>query len=574
MLKFVLLFLTLSGLQARPIAAPGQRMSSSDRHPVGFKRSVEHAGFPERVPDGFRQGTEPTRKFLVDLKTGLVKEHISEMERRVVPVDVPAQRRAGGWVRVEKPSTVDVPETQSRMSIPAGFRQGTEPKMSIPVGFRQGTQPKMSIPVGFRQGTQPKMSIPVGFRQGTEPEMSNLIEEPQQNIQLPVAFRLQTEPKWSMPVGFRQGTEPKMSIPVGFRQGTEPKMSIPVGFRQGTQPKMSIPVGFRQGTEPEMSNLIEEPQQNIQLPVAFRLETEPKLSMPVGFRQGTEPKMSIPVGFRQGTEPKMSIPVGFRQGTEPKMSIPVGFRQGTEPEMSNLIEEPQQNIQLPVAFRLETEPKMSIPVGFRQGTEPKMSIPVGFRQGTEPKMSIPVGFRQGTEPKMSIPVGFRQGTEPEMSNLIEEPQQNMQLPVAFRQATRVQTHKMACNGEMISGKCYEFNPNMLSYKDAQAFCRNLAPDADLASITNRDLHSRLVSLVTKGGGNNPVLTWLGGIVKNQQASWVDGSKWSYSDWMPGHPNIHADKPACVEMFKIDESWWSVADCELKRASLCSYPVTA
>uniref|UniRef100_M4A0G9 C-type lectin domain-containing protein n=1 Tax=Xiphophorus maculatus TaxID=8083 RepID=M4A0G9_XIPMA len=227
----------------------------------------------------------------------------------------------------------------------------------------------------------------------------------------------------------------------------------------------------------------------------------------------------------------------------------------------------------------------SVPAGFRQGTEPSRKFLVDLNTGLVKEhisemerrvvFNVFIAFRQGTEPKMSIPTDFRQGTEPEMSHLIElrkEAQQNMQVPVAFRQATRAQTHKMACNGEIISGKCYEFNPNSLSYKDA--FCRNLAPDAELASITNRDLHSRLVSLVTKGGENDPVLTWLGGIVKNQQASWVDGSKWSYSDWMPGHPNIHTDKPACVEMFKIDESWWSVADCELKRASLCSYPVTA
>lgn len=58
-------------------------MSLPDRHPDGFKRSVEHAGVRESVPAGFRQGTEPSRKFLVDLNTGLVKEHINEMERRV-----------------------------------------------------------------------------------------------------------------------------------------------------------------------------------------------------------------------------------------------------------------------------------------------------------------------------------------------------------------------------------------------------------------------------------------------------------------------------------------------------------
>ncbi|KAF7214839.1 transcript variant X3 [Nothobranchius furzeri] len=423
MFKSLLLFLALSGLQALPVP---RQASSTYQLPDGSVRDIGHVR--ESVSDGFRQGTEPSRRFLVDLNTGLVKEHISEMDRKVVSDDVPAQRKGEGWVRIEKPPNHHLPE---------GFRQGTEPKMSIPVGFRQGTEPKASIPVGFRQGTEPKMSIPVGFR---------------------------------------QGTEPKASIRVGFRQGTEPKMSIPVGFRQGTEPKASIRVGFR---------------------------------------QGTETKIPLSVDFRQGTEPKMSIPVNFRQGTESTFSVPLGFR---------------------------------------QGTEPKMSIPEGFRQGTEPKLSILVGFRQGTEPKMSIPEGFRQGTEP--SN------------------AKVQTQPVACKGEIINTKCYEFNPMLLAFKDAQDLCRNLAPNAELASVTSGDLHSHLVSLVTKGGQNNPVLTWLGATIRNQQASWVDGSEWSYTDWMPGHPNVRADKPVCVEMFKIDESWWTAADCELKRASICSYPVAA
>ncbi|XP_049919683.1 uncharacterized protein LOC126402052 isoform X13 [Epinephelus moara] len=374
MFKLVLLFLALSGLQALPLGDPRslQETSSTYQLPDGFRQGTEHSDIGEPVPDSFRQGTEPSRRFLVDLNTGLVREYISEMDRRVVPVDVPAQKNGGGWVRVEDPSAPYLPD------------------------------------------------------------------------------------------GFRQGTEPMRSIPDGFRQGTEPMRSIPDGFRQGTEPMGSIPDGFRQGTEP------------------FR---------------------SIPDGFRQGTEPMRSIPDGFRQGTEPMRSIPDGFRQGTEP------------------FR---------------------SIPDGFRQGTEPFITIPEGFRQGTE----------------------------------RSTPGLQTKTLACKGEVINGKCYEFNPTPLAFQDAQALCRALAPNAELASVTTSDLHSRLVSLVTKGGENNPVLTWLGGTVENQQASWVDGSEWSYSDWMPGHPNIHTEKPVCVEMFKIDESWWTAADCELKRASICSYQITA
>lgn len=44
-------------------------------------------------------------------------------------------------------------------------------------------------------------------------------------------------------------------------------------------------------------------------------------------------------------------------------------------------------------------------------------------------------------------------------------------------------------------------------------CRGLAPNAELASIYNKDVHTRLVSLVTNAGNSNPVLTWIGGIVK-------------------------------------------------------------
>ncbi|XP_040888738.1 lectin-like [Toxotes jaculatrix] len=153
----------------------------------------------------------------------------------------------------------------------------------------------------------------------------------------------------------------------------------------------------------------------------------------------------------------------------------------------------------------------------------------------------------------------------------------MSIPAGVGQGTAlsgIQKQIVACKGEVINRNCYEFNPMPMAFKEAQDVCRALAPNAELASVTSGDLHSRLVFLVTKGGEKNPVLTWLGGTVKNQQASWADGSEWTYSDWMPGHPNIHTDKPVCLEMFNLDEGWWTAADCELKRASICSYPITA
>ncbi|XP_071320785.1 uncharacterized protein [Trachinotus anak] len=341
-----------------------------------------------------------------------------------------------------------------------------------------------------------------------------------------------------LPDGFQQGTEDtdiQQPLPDGFRQGTEPSGLVEEDISEMDRRKALIQPSLGNGYG-EMGRrhwLADEIPDDVPIQRSgggwVRVEEPSAPQLPDGFRQGTEPVMSIPDGFRQGTEPVHNIPEGFKQGTEPSFHIPEGFRQGTEPSFH-------------------------IPEGFRQGTEPSFHIPEGFRQGTEPSFHIPEGFRQGTEPFMSIPVGFRQGTEPS--------------------ASRIRTQIVACKGEVINGNCYEFNPTPMAFQDAQVICRSVAPGAELASVTSGDLHVRLVSLVTKGGENNPVLTWLGGIVKNQQASWVDGSEWSYSDWMPGHPNVHTDKPVCLEMFKIDESWWTAADCELKRASICSYPITA
>ncbi|XP_026014169.1 uncharacterized protein LOC113015976 isoform X1 [Astatotilapia calliptera] len=305
-------------------------------------------------------------------------------------------------------------------------------------------------------------------------------------------------------------------LPDGFRQGTEPSMKVRDGFRQGTEPFMKVRDGFRQGTEPFMK-------------------------LRDGFRQGTEPFMKLRDGFRQGTEPFMKLKDGFRQGTEPFMKLQDGFRQGTEPFMK-----------LRDGFRQGTEPFLPLQRGFRQGTEPFMKLRDGFRQGTEPFMKLRDGFRQGTEPFLPLQRGFRQGTEPFYSF--------------------IQRAKVACQGEIINNKCYEFNPTPLSFKDAQAKCRTLAPHAELASVTSGDLHSHLISLVTMGGKKSPVLTWLGATVTNQEASWVDGSEWGFSDWMPGHPNIHTDKPVCVEMFELDNSRWTTANCDLKRASICTYMI--
>uniref|UniRef100_A0AAQ4QYU9 C-type lectin domain-containing protein n=1 Tax=Gasterosteus aculeatus aculeatus TaxID=481459 RepID=A0AAQ4QYU9_GASAC len=404
-------------------------------------------------------------------------------------------------------------KTSSTYQLPDGFRQGTE-----------HTDVRKPIPDGFHQGTEPSRNFLVDLNTGLVRKRIGEMSRRVGSMQLSPAkgFGEMERRHWltdEVPVDV-----PTLKNAGGWVRVDEPSVPhLQDGFRQGTEPIKTIPEGFRQGTEPIRT-----------MPEGFRQGTEPIRAIPESFRQGTKLVKSSPDSFRQRTEPIKTVSDGFRQGTEPIRTIPEGFRQGTEPIRA-----------IPESFRQGTKLVKSSPDSFRQRTEPIRTIPEGFRQGTEPIRTIPEGFRQGTEPIRAIPEGFRKAPEPS-----------------------------TCEGEVINGNCYEFNPTLLAFQDAQALCRSLAPNAELASVTTGDLQSRLVYLVTQGGERNPVLTWLGGRVQNQQPSWVDGSEWRYSEWMPGHPNLHTDKPVCVEMFKMGESWWTAADCELKRASICSYQITA
>uniref|UniRef100_A0AAY4A8C3 C-type lectin domain-containing protein n=1 Tax=Denticeps clupeoides TaxID=299321 RepID=A0AAY4A8C3_9TELE len=170
--------------------------------------------------------------------------------------------------------------------------------------------------------------------------------------------------------------------------------------------------------------------------------------------------------------------------------------------------------------------------------------------------------------------GFRQGTENSRATLVDprtgiplEPQSEMRRGFAH-----ADTHPAdaSCSGQIIDGRCYLFNPMILPFKDAEAFCKSFSPEGHVAAITSQELHSQLASLVTIAS-NGPTLTWLGGIQKDEHYQWTDGSPWVYADWMPGHPDLQ--RGSCMEMFRMEGTWWTSVDCSLKRASLCSFPLT-
>ncbi|XP_046886507.1 uncharacterized protein wu:fa56d06 isoform X1 [Hypomesus transpacificus] len=585
MLNLVLLCLcALSGLSAAPlrddVVAPPRGMVHNDQ-----------VNLPRRIPahDHRRQGTEPSRRFLVDLNTGLLKERASEMERRVGHVfeppsigllrqgirnspHTPVDRKTGNIIQA-------VGDIESNLILNSAGSVEEPAKMTESGWVRESVSLPRSVPVEQRrQGTEPSRRFLMDLNSGLLKEHISEMERRVGKVYVPPYRSL-----------FRQGTENSRATLVDTRTGhilqevgeMERNMKLVGEMERNTQPDVqtkwsevvaevpSVPVEQRrQGTEPSRRFLMD-------LNSGLLKEHISEMERRVG-------KVYVP--------PYRSL---FRQGTENSRATLVDTRTG---HILQEVGEMERNMKLVGEMERNTQPDVqtewsevvaevpSVPVEQRrQGTEPSrrflMDLNSGLLKEHISEMERRVGkvyvppyrdlFRQGTENSRATLVDTRTGhilqEVGEMErNFIMEPQD----------VSRVQDQlDTECVGEVINGRCYHFNPTPMTFSQAEASCRVVSRLGNLASITNSDLHSRLVSMVTKTS-NSPVLTWLGGVGKDQKYEWTDGSAWDYTDWMPGHLNTLRDKTACVEMFRVDESWWTSVDCQLKRASICSYPVAA
>ncbi|XP_062866681.1 uncharacterized protein wu:fa56d06 isoform X2 [Trichomycterus rosablanca] len=562
-----------------------------------------------------RQGTEPSRRFLVDLNTGLLKEHLSEMDRRV-----------GGFYNAA--------------SNP-GFRQGTQNSQATLVDLQTGLQlPKVSEMQ--RQANVDR------FRQGTENSKATLVElrraQIMRDLKRTEASKDETTHKAVAPELRRQGTEPSRRFLVdlntgllkehlsemdrrvggfynpaanpGFRQGTQNSQATLVDLQTGLQlPKVSEMQRqanvdrFRQGTENSKATLVElrraQIMRDLKRTEASKDETTHKAVAPELRRQGTEPSRRFLVDLNTGLLKEHLSEMDRRVGGFYNPAANPGFRQGTQNSQATLVDL-QTGLQLPKVSEMQRQANVD---RFRQGTENSKATLVELRKDQImmdlksieavkdelthkadhntftlkdsandelPEFGRSLEYRHAqhrdaaetqetNEVDISLPgEEYRRGLEYRYANIIDK---HFEAPA--KQSTRISS----CHGQVIEGKCYVFNPKLLSFSEAEASCKQFSSLGHLASVPSSEIHKRLVGLVT-GSASDLVLTWVGGFVKDHQFQWTDASGWGYSDWMPGHPNIQEHKELCVEMFKMDESWWTAVDCSLKRASICSYPMKA
>ncbi|XP_015249269.1 PREDICTED: ABC transporter F family member 4-like [Cyprinodon variegatus] len=185
----------------------------------------------------------------------------------------------------------------------------------------------------------------------------------------------------------------------------------------------------------------------------------------------------------------------------------------------------------------------------------------------DPEMQQAVPLPQNSFPAEEAEMGMyvRDGAAPEQ--FLEEPAMEeegfpkMMGDDKYRQGARY------CPGIVTDGKCHQFFRERKTFEDAEFFCQEQFSGGHLASITSQHLHQQLMSLVQQNSGYTR--TWVGGLRIEKRFVWLDGSRWSYEDWLSGEPNHTSNVEYCVEI--LGDGKFNDFPCWNLQAFICSYP---
>ncbi|XP_040058391.2 uncharacterized protein LOC120834460 [Gasterosteus aculeatus] len=130
--------------------------------------------------------------------------------------------------------------------------------------------------------------------------------------------------------------------------------------------------------------------------------------------------------------------------------------------------------------------------------------------------------------------------------------------------------KSHCPGVLLHGTCYQFFTGPKTASDAEFFCQEHFAAGHLASITGQRIHREVMNMMLQQNGFL-TRTWIGGLryLKTGRFIWLDGSHWSYADWLWGEPNNTSNLEDCVEV--LPRGKFNDFTCWEAQPFICSYP---
>ncbi|XP_042572998.1 uncharacterized protein wu:fa56d06 isoform X6 [Cyprinus carpio] len=402
---------TLQELRMRPMMR-SQYSAQSEKH--------EQRAIPAEV---YRKGTENSRNVLMDLNTGLLKEHMNKMDRRVV---------AAKWEVVSEHEDIRSQDSsehkENHKAVPVEIRrQGTEPSRRILIDLNTG-MPKEELSEMNRRVSGFYNPAAIEKRQGTEPSRRFLMDMDTGMLKHEVSEMNRRVSGFYNPPAYemRKGTQNSRATLVDPRTGqlleslTELKRSAaPLDeFRQGTEYQPYILQKLR------LNKQDTEPSRNLLMDLnAGLLEHQNKMDS----SEHKENHKAVPVEIR-------------RQGTEPSRRILIDTNTGMPKEELSEMNRRVSGFYNPAAIEK------------RQGTEPSrrflMDMDTGMLKHEVSEMNRRVsGFynppayemRKGTQNSRATLVDPRTGQRLES---LTELQRNAAPLDEFRQGTEYQPHTL------------------------------------------------------------------------------------------------------------------------------------
>ncbi|XP_067298972.1 uncharacterized protein wu:fa56d06 [Pseudorasbora parva] len=482
MFRFLLLLLAVAGLHARPLHRfPNGRLKQIGPQMVQDKhRDMNTDVKPKKqipVPVEFcRQGTEPSRRFLMDLNTGMLKEEVGEINRRVSGFyNPPANEKRQGTE----------PSRRFLMDMDTGMLKHEVSEMNRRVsGFynppayemRKGTQNSHATLVDPRTGQMmpsltelQRSTAPLDeFRQGTEHHLHILQELRKHQMMKPLhGAQSERHEQRAIPVEvYRQGTESSRDVLMDLNTGLLKEHRNEMDKRVAGSAKWEVVSG------PEHEDIKSQDssghkENHEAVPVELRRQgTEPSRRILIDIDTGM-PKVEVSEmnrrvsGFynppanekRQGTEPSrrflMDMDTGMLKHEVSEMNRRVsGFynppayemRKGTQNSHATLVD-PRTGQMMPSLTELQ---RSTAPLDeFRQGTEyelyilQELRLSEMYKPGTKPSRNLLMDLNTGLlkehqtslaakvasghkENHEAVPVELRrQGTEPSRRILID-----------------------------------------------------------------------------------------------------------------------------------------------------------
>ncbi|XP_027879684.1 brevican core protein [Xiphophorus couchianus] len=181
-----------------------------------------------------------------------------------------------------------------------------------------------------------------------------------------------------------------------------------------------------------------------------------------------------------------------------------------------------------------------------------------------PQQTMPLSENYFPEEEAGMEMYARDGAPEQFSE--EQGMEDEGLPMMMEDDTQRQGERY-CPGMIVDGKCYQFFKEPLNYEDAEFFCQEQFSGGHLGSIATQHVHQELMSLIQQSGGYTR--TWVGGRRLDKRFVWLDGSRWSYEDWLPGEPNHTSGVENCVEI--LGNGKFNDFTCWEPQAFVCSFP---